>query len=132
MIRLRQFIASKIGFPLQDIYNGTNIVETMHFLNKSQYWDEYKIMNYRLKKLKLLIDHAKTNVPYYEKLFNKKKKFIKEVIYYKPRDIHGYTASINYLNQTGIKKNLGIKNDVIALGNPARAMKNNENQRVFS
>jgi sugar O-acyltransferase (sialic acid O-acetyltransferase NeuD family) len=25
-----------------------------------------------------------------------------------------------------------IKNDVIALGNPARAMKNNENQRVFS
>ena len=50
----------------------------------------------------------------YEKLFNKKKKFIKEVIYYKPRDIHGYTASINYLNQTGIKKNLGIKNDVIA------------------
>ena len=49
----------------------------------------------------------------YEKLFNEKKKFIKEVIYYKPRDIHGYRASINYLNQSGIKKNLGIKNDVI-------------------
>jgi acetyltransferase-like isoleucine patch superfamily enzyme len=25
-----------------------------------------------------------------------------------------------------------IKNDVIALGNPARAMKNNESQRVFN
>lgn len=68
---MRRFIAKSIGYPLQDLIRKTNIFEILIFLRKSQYWDEEKIRDYQLKKIKMLIAHAYRNVPYYESLFKK-------------------------------------------------------------
>lgn len=79
----RQVIANKIGFPLQDFFTGTRILESLVFLSESQYWDEMRMREYRIRKLKLLIDHAYKNVPYYGEAFDK--------INLKPSDINDLT-----------------------------------------
>jgi len=66
-----KIIAKYIGYPLQDITKGTNIIKTLKFLLDSQYWDEDKINDYRVQKLKKLIDYSANNVPYYEDLFGR-------------------------------------------------------------
>ena len=70
---LKKSIARYFGFPLQDIVRGTNIVEKLNFLRKSQYWDEDRIYEYQLTKLKDLFNYSRKNVPYYEELFRKSK-----------------------------------------------------------
>ncbi len=65
----RTIVAKKIGFPLQDYARNTDISSVYHFLKESQYWEESKIYDYRLKKMKNLVDHSYKNVPYYENLF---------------------------------------------------------------
>lgn len=68
-----KWIAKHIGFPVQDLVKGTNIIKKLDFLRESQYWDDEKIYEYRLKKLKNLVDYSRKNVPYYEELFKKNK-----------------------------------------------------------
>ena len=46
----------------------------------------------------------------YPLLFKNKPEIIKNIIYYQPRDIFGYSAAIKYLRENGIKENLGVKN----------------------
>lgn len=67
---IKTSIAKYIGFPLQDIIRGTNILSTLKFLRKSQYWSDELMYNYRISRLKGLIDYAYRYVPYYRKLFN--------------------------------------------------------------
>lgn len=76
---MRKFIAKKIGYPLQDVLKGTEILPTLDFLRVSQHWDESKLYDYRLKKLIKLVEYAYHNVPYYQNLFNS--------IKFKPTDI---------------------------------------------
>ena len=64
-----KYLAKYFGYPLQDFTAGTSIFKTLSFLRKSQYWDDNKIHDYQLNKLKALVDYTKSNVPYYEKLF---------------------------------------------------------------
>ena len=66
-----KWIAKHIGFPVQDLVKGTNIINELSFLRKSQYWDEDRIYEYQLKKLRGLISYSKKNVPYYDDLFKK-------------------------------------------------------------
>lgn len=68
---LNKLIAKHIGYPIQDIVKGTNIIDELSFLRKSQSWDENRIYEYQVKKLKDLISYSKANVPYYEDLFQK-------------------------------------------------------------
>ena len=44
-------------------------MKTLKFLQESQYWDEDRIKTYQLKKIKKLVSHSYTNIPYYKKLF---------------------------------------------------------------
>ncbi|MBK9282710.1 MAG: phenylacetate--CoA ligase family protein [Sphingobacteriaceae bacterium] len=67
---LRKYTAKYFGYPLQDYVKKTSILETLKFLRESQYWEESRIQDYRLEKLKKLISYSYNNVPYYEKLFN--------------------------------------------------------------
>ena len=71
MTEIGKIIAKYLGFPLRDKIKGTNILKTLTFLEESQNWDEDRINEYQLEKLKILIDYSKNNVPYYEELFNK-------------------------------------------------------------
>lgn len=41
----------------------------MQFLKKSQYWTRTEIDNYQNEKLRILINHSYTNVPFYNELF---------------------------------------------------------------
>ena len=68
---MREIIAEKLGFPLQDFYRKTNILETLQFYKETQNWDEDKLRNLQETKLKTLVNFAYKNVPYYEDLFNK-------------------------------------------------------------
>ena len=67
----KKLIAKKIGFPVQDLVNNTKIIKNLDFLRESQFWDEDRIYEYQVKKLKDLITYSKKNVPYYEDLFHK-------------------------------------------------------------
>lgn len=67
---VRKQIAKYFGYPFQDFYNHTDILSTLKFLRESQYWEESKLHEFRLEKLKNLIEFAYRNVPYYESLFN--------------------------------------------------------------
>jgi len=67
---MRKYIARGIGYPLQDFVRRTTILKTLNLLRESQFWDKNKLYDYRLMKLKNLIDYAFFNVPYYQNLFN--------------------------------------------------------------
>lgn len=110
----RQTIANNIGFPLQDITTGTRIPETLVFLSESQYWDETRMREYRIHKLKLIIDHAYKNVPYYREAFDKTK--------LKPSDINDLTDL--YKIPVVTRENFGSRNtDFIARGVKSRHIK---------
>ena len=67
------FFSKNLGYPIKDFIKGTNVLSTLKFLKESQYWDETRLNEYRLNKLKFIIDYAKKNVPYYENQFGKSK-----------------------------------------------------------
>ena len=64
-------IFQKIIFPIAELASGTTIQKKLKFLLKSQYWSRKKIEEYQNKRLKELMEHAYTNVPYYTRLFDK-------------------------------------------------------------
>lgn len=68
---MRQFIAKKAGFPLQDFLKKTNIFDTLQILKESQFWSDERIFDYQSIKLRSLVEYAYKNVPYYETLFKK-------------------------------------------------------------
>jgi phenylacetate-CoA ligase len=67
---MRKFITRNIAYPLQDLYNKTSIIPTYRFLLESQFWPEYRMLEYQFAKYKKLLDHAYRNVPYYNNLFS--------------------------------------------------------------
>lgn len=64
-------LLNKMVFPLiNQMYPGQkNIFKYHQFLNKSQWWKPEELQQYQKKKLKHLLEHAYTNVPYYHKIF---------------------------------------------------------------
>ncbi len=68
---VRKLIAKHLGFPIQDYGRKTTIVNTIKQLKESQHWSAAQMQNYRLSKLKRLVNYAYENVPYYTELFNK-------------------------------------------------------------
>ena len=47
---------------------GFNLKKMLDFVNESQYWDEERIYNYQLIKLKKLITHIYYSVPFYHNI----------------------------------------------------------------
>jgi len=54
-----------------DLFGRTKINHWKKFLEKSQYWDRSKQIEYQNSQLKKLITHAYQNVPYYKKLLTR-------------------------------------------------------------
>lgn len=67
---MKKFLSKNLSIQIRDIAKGTNIIKTLKFLNQSQYWDQEKIYNYQLHKLRKLVEYASINVPYYSDLFD--------------------------------------------------------------
>ena len=82
----REILSKSVGFPLQDLLKGTNIVKNLTFLRETSAWDLERLQELQLKKLQALISFASRNVPYYEELFKK--------IRLKPQDINSLSDII--------------------------------------
>ena len=68
---MKRTIARYIGYPSHDWMRGTYIMKTLKFLRESQSWDEDRIKNYQLAKIKKLVKYAYQNIPYYKNLFDR-------------------------------------------------------------
>lgn len=55
--------------PLNCLY-GREFIKTSRFLETSQYWSSKGHTEYQFRNLKILLQHAYNNVPYYKELFN--------------------------------------------------------------
>ncbi len=64
-------VSEKFILPLSDLLLGFSINKDLKFLMKSQWWSKKQIDDYQNKKLRELIHHAYTNVPYYKEMFDK-------------------------------------------------------------
>lgn len=64
------FIQENIILPLSDLATGQSISKHLAFLQKSKYWSSEQLDEFQRDRLKLLINHAYKNVPYYHDLFN--------------------------------------------------------------
>ena len=64
------FISENIFLPVSDIITGESVYRRLKFLINSQYWTREQINSYQITKLRQLIDHAVSTVPYYKELFS--------------------------------------------------------------
>lgn len=69
MMPIKNRFIEKVILPLSDLITGNSVYRCLQFLNKSQYWSREEIDNYQNAKLRELIHHAYTHVPFYRELF---------------------------------------------------------------
>ena len=67
---LVNYISENIILPISDIFTRQSINKHLHFLNYSQYWTREQINSYQIARLRQLILHSNSNVPYYRELFS--------------------------------------------------------------
>lgn len=101
-----EYFARKVLYSIPDYYRlGSEFRKNYAFLKESQYWSEDRLKEYQLVKLKEMINHAYTTVPYYKKLFDENGIL--------PDDIKDFEdmKKIPYLTKEIIQNNL---NDLIS------------------
>ena len=62
-------IASGLLFPLHERLKHHSTVEVFRAMEDSQWWEEMRLMELQLARLKKLLRHADSHVPYYRELF---------------------------------------------------------------
>ena len=67
------WVTQDLVLPLSDLFLGRSISKHLRFLQESQWWSAQELKEYQNEKLRALIKHAYTNVPYYHNLFNENK-----------------------------------------------------------
>jgi len=68
-VSIRNSFTEKIILPLSDIVLGNSVAKHFQFLQKSQWWSKAKLKEYQNNRLRMLINHSVTTVPYYSDLF---------------------------------------------------------------
>ena len=63
------YISENILLPISDFTTGQSVFKNLRFLHNSQYWTRGQINSYQVAKLRKLILHSISNVPYYRELF---------------------------------------------------------------
>ena len=61
--------ARHVWLPINDVIEGTAISRQLSLFEQSQWWKPEELEAYQNTRLKSLIHHAYTNVPYYHDLF---------------------------------------------------------------
>jgi phenylacetate-CoA ligase len=64
-------IFKNVVFPLVELSQGTHILKTLEFLEGSQWWTPDEIRAFQESRLRELIQHSYTNVPYYRSTFDR-------------------------------------------------------------
>lgn len=65
------YLSEKAILPLSDLVLGMKISSSLAFLQESQYWSRNELSAHQFIRLKELINHAHSFVPYYKNLFLK-------------------------------------------------------------
>jgi phenylacetate-CoA ligase len=68
-VSLINSISEEFILPLGDLFTGQSVHKHLKFLFKSQYWSREQIDSWQNERLRLLIHHAYSNVPFYAELF---------------------------------------------------------------
>ncbi len=66
---LYSLLISKVFFPLHERIKKHDTVKVRREMESSQWWDEKHLKELQLSKLRQLLKHTQTHVPYYRKLF---------------------------------------------------------------
>ena len=66
---LYSLLISKVFFPLHEHFKKHDTVKVRREMESTQWWDEKHLKELQLSKLRQLIKHTQTHVPYYRKLF---------------------------------------------------------------
>jgi len=67
----KNIISEKIILPMSDLILGQSVSKHLKFLQKSQWWTKEQLEEFQNKRLKMLLEHAYSSVPYYTDMFNK-------------------------------------------------------------
>jgi len=65
----RNFVSEKFVLPLSDLVTGECAFKSFRFVNETQTWTREQIDAFQNERLRMLIQHAVENVPYYRDLF---------------------------------------------------------------
>lgn len=96
-------VVEELLLPISDFVLKKTIMRHFKLLMKSEWWSESDLIEYQNEKLRNLITHAYSNVPYYRELFDERK--------LKPADIKGRgdLHKIPILTKEIIRKNFPHK-----------------------
>jgi len=97
----------KYYFFLYDLAGRRYASQANSILENSQYWNREKIETFQLEKLKLLISHAKKNIPFYQKR-------IKDF----PKENWNYQDMIKYLQDIPVLTKKDVQNNFEELIDP--------------
>lgn len=91
-----------VEFKIRDFLYPLSILKLRAFFEKSQWFQEEKLQEYQLERLKLILSHAYQNVPYYRNLFDRLK--------LKPEDFRNFKdlKKIPVLTREGLRKNFNL------------------------
>ena len=105
-------VIKNMVLPLSDLALGRSLARHMRFVEESQWWSPEQLREFQNEKLRDLIRHAYTNVPYYRQVFDERR--------LKPEDIKTTDdlVKLPILTKEIIKKNLPEK--LLARGIPKR------------
>lgn len=67
---LFNFYSEKISLPISDVLTGKRIGKYLKFLEQSQYWPTEQISEHQNDRVRKLIRHVFTNVPFYRDLYS--------------------------------------------------------------
>jgi len=67
----KNIISEKVILPLSDLILGQSVSKHLKFLMKSQWWTKDQLEDFQNKRLRMLVNHAYSTVPYYTDMFNK-------------------------------------------------------------
>ena len=68
-MRLKESLVRNIVFPLIDISSRSSVLKYLKLYEKSQWWSLKKLGEMQESKLRKMINHAWSNVPYYKRIF---------------------------------------------------------------
>jgi phenylacetate-CoA ligase len=68
---LINLFSENIILPLGDFFTGQSVARHFNFLQKSQWWTKEQLISFQEERLRKLISHSVSSVPYYRDLFIK-------------------------------------------------------------
>jgi len=66
---IKKRLASTISLPLLDLAKGTSVSKYHHLFQKTLTWSKAEIAAYQLRKLKQIVAHAQSEIPFYKENF---------------------------------------------------------------